>query len=131
MDTSANNGTEEQSASEARYAVRAGKEHLFFISPETFANFPGVSCFEVVCEDDRIVLLPYRNKLPTLEEIRDEIVARGITEEDVAAEVAAVRAERAKRSSPSLREAMIQARVEAAANGLTPEILESLLNEQD
>ena len=94
MDASANPKSTKQSDSEAKYAVRAGTERLFFISPETFANFPDVTCFEVVCEDDRIVLIPNRKKLPTLEEVRDKFAARGITEEDVAAEVAAVRAEK-------------------------------------
>lgn len=79
---------------ESTYAFRMGKEHLFFVSPEAFAKFPDVTCFEVICEDDRIVLIPPSKKLPTADQVRAKIAGLGITEEDVAAEVAAVRAKK-------------------------------------
>ena len=94
MDTSVNPPPARQPDPEAKYAVKMGKEHLLFVSPETFANFPGVTTFEVICEDDRIILIPPRKKLPTAEEVREKMAGLGITEEDVAAEVAAVRAKR-------------------------------------
>ena len=94
MDTSVDSQAANQPSPETKYAVRMGKEHLFFVSPDTFANFPDVTCFEVICEDDRILLIPPREKLPTWEDVQAKLATLDMTEEDVAAEVAAVRANR-------------------------------------
>ena len=131
MEATDNLGQTQEMGTEATYALRVGEKCIHFIGETVFTDFPDVRCFQVTSQGGKIILEPIKQKLPTLEEIRDKMAALGITEEDVAAAVAEVRAERARRGGPSLREAMVLARAEAAANGLTLEILESLLNDQD
>ena len=50
------------------------------------AKFPDVEYFEVICEDDRIVLIPAQ--IPSADAVRDKLEAQGITDADVADAVA-------------------------------------------
>ena len=98
MDTAASSGTAQEVKTESIVALRVGDRNVHFIGESAFADFPDVDCFKVTSRDGRIILEPIKRELPSLEEIRDKIAALGITEEDVAREVAAVRRERARRN---------------------------------
>ena len=98
MEKKANRVQRQMAENEPIFAFRVGEKHVHFIGESAFAEFEDVDCFEVTCRDGRIILEPLQREMPTLEEIRDKIAALGITEEDIAAEVAAVRAERARRN---------------------------------
>ena len=98
MEKAVKSGQAQKVETGAIFALRVGEQYVHFIGESAFADFPGVDCFQVTSRDGRIILEPLKRELPTLEEIRDKVAALGITEEDVAAEVAAVRAERARRN---------------------------------
>ena len=63
-----------------------GNGNRLVIPEEATAHFPDVECFKVVCEDDRIVLIPMR--LPSADAVRDKLEAQGITDADVADAIA-------------------------------------------
>ena len=98
MKKALNNGQPQLMEPEGTLALRVGEKQLHLIGETVFAKFPDVDCFEVTYRDGQIILEPLQQESPTLEEIRDKVAALGITEEDVATEVAAVRAERARRN---------------------------------
>ncbi len=62
-------------------AVVSDKNQLT-LTEGILANFPGVDCFEVTVEDERVVLTPFEDT--TIEGVWAIIEALGITEEDVA-----------------------------------------------
>ena len=103
MKKALNNGQPPLMEPEGTLALRVGEKQLHLIGETVFAEFPEVDCFEVRCRDGQIILEPLQRELPTLEEIWDKVDALGITEEDVAAEVAAVRAERDGRGPATSR----------------------------
>ena len=98
MERVVTSGQPQSVKTEAAFALRVGDRHVHFVGESVFAEFPEIDCFEVTARDGKIILEPLKRELPTLEEIRDKVAALGITEEDVAAEVAAVREERARRN---------------------------------
>ena len=93
MSTSSNPEPLQQPETGAKLAVRVGGNHLLFIPDDILAGFPGMNCFEVTCEEGRIILAPLQQQLPSLEEVRNKIADLGITEADVAAAVAEARAQ--------------------------------------
>lgn len=56
--------------------------NLLVIPAVVIDEFPGIETFEVTIEDGKISLTPL--DIPSSDEVRDQLAARGITEGDVA-----------------------------------------------
>ena len=62
--------------------ARLTGRNLLVIPEKVVRSFPGIDTFEVTVENGKLVLVPL--DLPSADEIRQDLAARGISEEDVA-----------------------------------------------
>ena len=62
--------------------ARLTDRNLLVIPTVVTGEFPGIETFEVSIQDGKIILTPL--DLPSADEVRDELAARAIAEEDVA-----------------------------------------------